>query len=454
MPQNSDRQRAVQGRRDSEAERLAFMLDTMPRNKAYRYAADRAGADPDGRVLEAHRDRFRSYRLGWRGNPRRAIEEKLSHDAFRDRGFPPMCVDIETAAVCDLACPFCFRQYIATPDKIIRDDLYYRVIDQCSDLAVPSVKLNWRGEPIMHPRLPEFIDYAKRGGVLETIINTNAVTMDESLSRRLIESGLDLLIYSFDGGTKHTYEKMRVGRFAENCFETVYENIRRFARIRAELGSPLPRTKIQMILTEDTFHEQESFFRLFEDCVDDVSVKAYTERGGSLPDLDDETRQALGGAIAQFGLAHDAAYWRDLHGNIHIASGRLACEQPYQRLMVTYDGRVSMCCYDWGCEYPIGYVDDAAYEDGDRHYESVMDKARAGAKGFELMPQLKMPRRFSDPPHRVQTLREIWYGDVVNNVRRLHHDGRIEDVPICRRCPFKETYQWVKVELQRAPAAR
>lgn len=448
-----ERRYAIEGRRDSEAERLAYMIENMPANKAYRYALERSGGDPDGRLLEAHREKFRSYRAGWRDNPKYAIEEKLHHEAFHDNGFPPMCVDIETAAVCDLACPFCFRQWIATPDKLIREDLYYRAIDQCADLDVPSVKLNWRGEPILHPKLPQFVDYAKRAGILETIINTDAVTLDEKKSRALIEAGLDLLIYSFDGGTKETYEQMRPGRFKDNSFETVYENIRRFASLRQEMGAAFPRTKVQMILTEQTFKEQESFFALFSDCVDDVSVKAYTERGGKLPDLDEETRRSLGEFLREKGLSESAAYWRDLHGVLHISSGRLPCEQPYQRMMVTYDGRVSMCCYDWGSEYPIGYVDAEAFEEGDSQYELVMERARSGAKGFELLSNVRMPERYIEPPARVQTLREIWYGDLVNDVRQMHVEGRMEEVPVCRRCPFKETYHWEKVEPQSQPAA-
>ena len=449
----NERHYAIQGRRDGEAERLAFMLETMPENEAYRHAVERAGGDPEGRILEEFRERFRQYRLGWRDKPRQAIENRLHGAAFRERGHGPLCVDIETAAVCDLACPFCFRQHIATPDKIMREDLYNRLIEQVAELGVPSAKLNWRGEPLMHPKLPELVDAAKRAGVLETIINTNAVTLDEKLARRLIAAGLDLMIYSFDGGTKETYERMRVGRFGRNRFEPVYENIRRFARLRGEMGSRLPRTKIQMILTAETFGERKAFFALFEDCVDDVSVKAYTERGGSLPDLDARTRRALGGLLQEKGLAADAAYWRDLHGNIFIAAGRLPCEQPYQRMIVAYDGRVSMCCYDWGCEYPIGYVDEQAFRRGDQDYEAVMSKARAGAKGFEQMQYTQMPRRLSDPPQRVQTLKEIWHGEIVNEVRRMHGEDRLEEVPICRRCPFKETYNWVKVELHGEPTA-
>ena len=33
------------------------------------------------------------------------------------------------------------------------------------------------------------------------------------MSLKIINSGLDLMIYSFDGGTKKSYEKMRPGRF-------------------------------------------------------------------------------------------------------------------------------------------------------------------------------------------------------------------------------------------------
>ena len=40
-----------------------------------------------------------------------------------------------------------------------------------------------------------------------------------------------------------------------------------------------------MILTEETFQEVESFYELFDDIVDDVTVNQYTERGGKLSDL-------------------------------------------------------------------------------------------------------------------------------------------------------------------------
>jgi MoaA/NifB/PqqE/SkfB family radical SAM enzyme len=449
MERASARRYTVQSRCDSEAERTNYMLQNMQFNKSYLYAAQQASAGEE--LLHSFKERFQRYRNSWRNNPRYAIENSLHHDSFRQSGLLPLCVDIETAATCDLACQCCYRQWIATPDKLMHKKLYHAIIDQCAEMGVPSIKLNWRGEPLLHPLLAEFIDYAKKAGILETIINTNAVTLDEAKSRALIKSGLDLMIYSFDGGTKETYEKMRPGRFKKNSFEHVYENIRRFARIRREMGASFPRTKIQMILTDETFVEQDSFFALFEDCVDDVSVKAYTERGGKLSDLPKETGVALKGFLQEHDIPDSTAYWRDMEGTLYLAAGRLPCEQPYQRMMVTHDGRVSMCCYDWGMEYPIGYVDEEAFAEGDRQYEIVLEKARSGARGFELLANVKMPRRYLEPPKQVQTLSEIWHGDIVNELRRMHLAGLLEEVPVCTRCPFKETYRWVKVEMADAP---
>ena len=63
----------------------------------------------------------------------------------------------------------------------------------------------------------------------------------------MIKSGLDIIIFSFDGGSKQTYEKMRPGRFKRNNFDSVYENIKKFSEIKKEMKAKFPITKIQMI---------------------------------------------------------------------------------------------------------------------------------------------------------------------------------------------------------------
>ena len=45
----------------------------------------------------------------------------------------------------------------------------------------------------------------------------------------------------------------------ENSFDKVYSNIKNFKKIKDELKSKLPYTKIQMILTKETSHEIDNF---------------------------------------------------------------------------------------------------------------------------------------------------------------------------------------------------
>ena len=50
---------------------------------------------------------------------------------------------------------------------------------------IPSIKFNWRGEPLLNSKLPEIIDYAKQKGILETMINTNATKLNEEMSEKI-----------------------------------------------------------------------------------------------------------------------------------------------------------------------------------------------------------------------------------------------------------------------------
>ena len=431
-------------RRAREVEdRVTHMTRNIRENKAYQHAlAKETERTPDELAL-AFAERFREYRRQWTEQPKSCLASGLAGEELYAHGHVPLCVDIETASICDLACGFCYRESIATPDKLISDALFERIVDQAAEIGVPSMKFNWRGEPLLHPQIHRLVDYAKRKGIIDTIINTNATNLSRTTGQRLIEAGLDFMIYSFDGGTKETYEKMRPGRFKPNKFEDVYRNIVDFAETREKMGAKFPRTKIQMILTEETYPEQDAFFELFDDYVDEVTVTQYSERGGNFSDLSPDELLAYRELCTSLGVPEGAPYLRDADGNISVADGRLPCEQPYQRLMVTYDGRVAMCCFDWGAVHPVGYLDKASFKDPDADKRVVMKRIQSGRRGFELMGRVEMPPKFNQPERRVDTLRDVWVGGEIAAVRRQHIQGMVDKVPICKGCTFKDTYRWV-----------
>ena len=231
----NSRKLAIESLSGGEKQRVSWMIKNMHHNKVFKYKAQNKSDNEKKDLLKELSDAYLLYRENWKNQPHRSFKNKLYGNQFKEKQFSPLCFDLEVASVCDLACGFCYRQYISTPDKIMKKELAFKLIDQASKLGVPSMKFNWRGEPLLNPKLPQIIDYAKKKGILETIINTNATKLDAKTSEEIIKSGLDIMIYSFDGGTKETYEKMRPGRFGKNNFDDIYKNILNFSKIRKKL---------------------------------------------------------------------------------------------------------------------------------------------------------------------------------------------------------------------------
>ncbi len=413
-----------------------YMLEHMNLNRAFTHIVDKNGFDDVKKkdLLNDYRENYEEYRYNWTNSLN--VKNKSR----------PLSVDIEIAAICDLACPHCHREFLVTPDKVINFDLYKSIIDQAVKLNVPSVKLIWRGEPLLHPKVKELIQYAKESGIVEVIINTNGTNLNTKKANDLIDSGLDQLIYSFDGGTKETYEKMRPGRFKKNNFDDVFNNIKSFYEIRKKRNSKFPITKIQMIMTKDTRDEVENFYSLFGDIVDDVTITQYNERGGNISDLDKQTKDKIMNYFKKNNLPEKTPYMVDIDNNIFVSLKRKPCEQIYQRLMVTYSGRVGMCCHDWGARHGIGYLSKEAFnEENDK--QEVVKKINKNQKGFQLLKDAKNPKNLNEPEKKIETLKDIWQGKELERVRNFHENGKIDSIPVCKNCTFKDTYDWKLIDI-------
>jgi len=429
-------------RKDDNSDRVSYMVSNIKDNKALHFYIKKYPKKHKSLLIKKIAKEYIKYRENWNDQPSKIISKRIPTKKYKEKKISPLCLDIETAAICDLACPFCYREFTATPDKIIDEKICYELIDQAASLNIPSIKFNWRGEPLLHPKLPEFISYAKSKGILETIINTNATNLKGKLAKKLIESGLDFIIYSFDGGTKKTYEKMRPGRFKKNLYEETYSNIKNFKILKDKMNSKFPYTKIQMILMKETFNEKKEFFDNFNMYVDDVSLSQYTERGAKISDLDENSLSQYYHQLSLNKLPIGTAYLRDAYGNIKLANGRKPCEQPFQRLLVTYEGRVAMCCYDWGATYPIGYTSENAFNNL-KDYTEIIDSAKKNKRGFELLKSVKMPKQLNNLIKSKSTLSEIWLGKEINKVREKHLVNKGEEINICKNCSFKDVYNWI-----------
>lgn len=112
--------------------------------------------------------------------------------------------------------------------------------------------------------------------------------------------------------------------------------------------------------------------------------------------------------------------------------------------MITYDGRVAMCCMDWGAQHCIGYIDDKAFNI-EKTLNDLKAKIDSNKKGFELLKNAKYPKKFNEPEKKISSLKEIWNGKEINNIRNLHKTNSLNDVEICKQCDFKFTYEWEQI---------
>ena len=392
--------------------------------------------------------KFQDYRKAWNEQPNEVVTEFKNNIKKKNyklkNTIKPLCIDLELASICDLACPHCFREYLATPDKIMNLDFAEKIIMDAIDNNVPSMKFNWRGEPLLNSSLGKIIKFAKDKGMLETIINTNATNLTKKKGMELIDSGLDYMIYSFDGGTKKTYEKLRPGRFHQNQFEKVIQNITDFSNLKKQLNIKFPYTKIQMVLMDSNRDEVDSFFEIFEPIVDEVTITPYQERGGNVKDLNKTNFSILEKYLSDNNLSKETPYMIDGEGSLFISKGRKTCEQIFQRLMITYDGKAGMCCNDWGAQYNLGFLNDAGFESR-KQEEKVLNNVKQNKKGFELLKNIEMPKEFNKPSKKISNINEIWNSDELNKVRNIHLLNNLDEVNICKGCSSKDTFIWKKI---------
>ena len=99
-------------------DRVSYMLNNMEFNKAYLFKKE-IKKDDELELLNNFKKRYENYRKDWSEQPKSCIKNKLLANGLKKEKKAPLCIDIEVAAICDLACPFCFREFTVTPDKII-----------------------------------------------------------------------------------------------------------------------------------------------------------------------------------------------------------------------------------------------------------------------------------------------------------------------------------------------
>lgn len=261
--------------------------------------------------------RFMEYRRKWKEWP-----ETLQAGGF------PLFIDIEVTSACNLKCPFCATTFRGRKIKrgYISEDVVKKVIDEGADKGLYGVKFNIRGEPLLHPKIFDFVKYAKKRGLIDVYFNTNAMLLKEDAARRLTDAGLDRLSISFEGFTKEVYERHRAGA----RFETVLSNIEAIQSLKRKLGVSHPKIRVQTVMLPDIEPHFEEYKKFWSERADEVGYLDYKEM---------KTKKK--------GIKYP---W--------------ACPQIFQRMALWWDGTLLPCNHDDDGLLALGNVGDMTVEGG------------------------------------------------------------------------------------------
>ena len=159
-----------------------------------------------------------------------------------------------------MKCKTCIRSEKENYDMDFR--LFKSIIDQLrrSRFGTEHVDLTGVGEPLLNPSLVSMVEYAKRGD-FKVGFTSNLTTLNESMAEKLINANLDYLYVSFDGATKETFEKLRVGA----NFEKVISNIEMFLEKRNQKNQSRPIVKLTATISYDNSEEIPGLIKIAED---------------------------------------------------------------------------------------------------------------------------------------------------------------------------------------------
>ena len=166
---------------------------------------------------------------------------------------------------------------------------------------------------------------------------TNASKLSNDLSTTIIrERLLDTLTVSFDGGTKESYEAVRIGL----SFESVKENTHHFIENRNRLQIEKPRVRIAMVVTPENCHTKRDLSKEFTDAdeIDFCFMFNFAGAGRVIPK----------GQSSRF-------------RNLLTKSNY--CPQMYEQIYILANGDACLCCFDHEGKDIVGNAKESSIEE-------------------------------------------------------------------------------------------
>lgn len=270
----------------------------------------------------------------------------LTDECAHERPPVPKSVKIELTARCDFQCFFCASHMRLREKSDIDRRFFERIVREMRDLGVEELGLFYLGESFLVPWLPEAVRYAKAEcGYPYVFLTTNGRMATPDRVRACMKAGLDSLKFSYNFADAAQFRD--VTRVKSAAFDEITEHLRAARRIRDEVAAA-------------TGHR----------CGLYASSILY----------DGEQQARMEAAVAAILPYVDQHYWLPLYGQAGLTSGArgtrptagnqgrvgalrkpLPCWSLFTEGHITYDGRLSACCFDHDGRFDMGDLSASSF---------------------------------------------------------------------------------------------
>ena len=267
-------------------------------------------------------------------------------DEARRSAAPPVprSVKIELTARCDFQCFFCAAA-LRLRDKADIDRAFFRrILREMRSLGVEEIGLFYLGESFLCSWLPEAVRYAKREcGYPYVFLTTNGRMATPERVRACMEAGLDSLKFSFNFADAEQF--MQVTNVRKLDFHKVEENLKAARRVRDEGGYSCG------LYASSIRYDDEQLARM----------QAAVER--ILPCVDEHYWLPLYGQAGLTSGARGTVPSAGNQGRIGALRKPLPCWSLFTEGHITWDGRLSACCFDHDGRFNMGDLNAQSFEE-------------------------------------------------------------------------------------------
>ena len=165
---------------------------------------------------------------------------------------------IEPTNGCNLNCTMCIRHSWEENTGMMSENTFAKILSGLDQFdPVPTVSFSGLGEPLLHPKIIEWVENAKQKGAKVELI-TNATLLDKKMSLGLIDAGLDILWVSIDGAAPESFNDVRHGA----QLSEVIRNVRQFKGLRHGGHHPRPQIGVAFVAMKDNIAELPKVMQL------------------------------------------------------------------------------------------------------------------------------------------------------------------------------------------------